>query len=99
MLTKSDKNSPANLSIEPTLFQNQWAISAQTGTGVEELIDGLILFLYPTTSDPLQMAAISEQMSIEITEFLQKVDLQPSKHKMLIEFVSNIINCIPNEMN
>ena len=56
----------------------------------------LIQAQFPTRQEPLPLAAISEQMTKEISEFLQKVDLIPAKHKMLKEFLFKIVNCIPN---
>lgn len=95
ILTKTDIQAQFDLKEEGSYFQKNWSVSSQSGAGLELLIESLIQFLFPTTKNFLDIAAISEQMAIEITEFLQKVDLQPAKHKMLVEFFSQILNCVP----
>lgn len=95
ILTKTDIKTKTPLIQDITPFKEKRLISSNTGEGLENLLDDLIHFLFPQANDPKQLTALSEQMAIEIADFLQKVDLQPAKHRMVAEFFNQRIKSIP----
>jgi small GTP-binding protein len=94
ILTKADIPLQINHQVSNAIFQNSHLISTISGAGLELLLLDLTKFLFPQRQEPLPLAAVSEQMSLEIVDFLQKVDLLTAKHKMVKVFMAQILNCI-----
>lgn len=96
VLTKADIQTQFSSPEHGEIFGERCMVSSQSGIGIENLLEKLVQFLFPQSKDSKQLTAISEQMAIEIAEFLQKVDLLPAKHKMVSTFFNQILNCIPD---
>lgn len=94
ILTKEDIQIQINHQKYMSFFHHTRPISTLTRSGLDLLLSDLIELLFPQRQKPIPLAAISDQMASEIVDFLQKVDLLPAKHKMVKEFIEQILNDI-----